>query len=59
MFLLELCETELKESFPLLVEPLPIPADQPIMQIKNLEEVIIPTMEIKVKKTLVTPLTLY
>ncbi|XP_076001414.1 serine-protein kinase ATM isoform X2 [Genypterus blacodes] len=27
---------------------LPIPADQPIMQIKNLDEVVIPTMEIKV-----------
>ncbi|XP_029922757.1 serine-protein kinase ATM isoform X2 [Myripristis murdjan] len=27
---------------------LPIPADQPIMQIKDLEEVVIPTMEIKV-----------
>ncbi|XP_031716383.1 serine-protein kinase ATM isoform X1 [Anarrhichthys ocellatus] len=27
---------------------IPIPADQPIMQIKNLEEVAIPTMEIKV-----------
>ncbi|XP_037632338.1 serine-protein kinase ATM isoform X2 [Sebastes umbrosus] len=27
---------------------LPIPADQPIMQIKNLDEVAIPTMEIKV-----------
>ncbi|XP_041851361.1 serine-protein kinase ATM isoform X1 [Melanotaenia boesemani] len=27
---------------------IPIPADQPIMQIKDLEEVVIPTMEIKV-----------
>ncbi|RVE64573.1 hypothetical protein OJAV_G00127090 [Oryzias javanicus] len=27
---------------------IPIPADQPIMQIRNLDEVIIPTMEIKV-----------
>ncbi|XP_042342685.1 serine-protein kinase ATM [Plectropomus leopardus] len=27
---------------------IPIPADQPIMQIKNLDEVVIPTMEIKV-----------
>uniref|UniRef100_A0A672Y667 non-specific serine/threonine protein kinase n=1 Tax=Sphaeramia orbicularis TaxID=375764 RepID=A0A672Y667_9TELE len=28
--------------------PIPIPADQPIMQIKDLDEVAIPTMEIKV-----------
>lgn len=28
---------------------IPIPADQPIMQIKNLDEVVIPTMELKVK----------
>lgn len=31
------------------VEAIPIPADQPIMQIKDLDEVVIPTMEIKVK----------
>uniref|UniRef100_A0A8D2ZRU2 Serine-protein kinase ATM n=1 Tax=Scophthalmus maximus TaxID=52904 RepID=A0A8D2ZRU2_SCOMX len=30
---------------------IPIPADQPIMQIKDLEEVVIPTMEIKVDPT--------
>ncbi|KAM9318497.1 serine-protein kinase ATM [Pholidichthys leucotaenia] len=30
---------------------IPIPADQPIMQIKDLDEVIIPTMEIKVDPT--------
>lgn len=31
------------------IEAIPIPADQPIMQIKDLDEVVIPTMEIKVK----------
>lgn len=39
-------------SFVILVlniEAIPIPADQPIMQIKDLDEVAIPTMEIKVK----------
>ncbi|KAG7478644.1 serine-protein kinase ATM [Solea senegalensis] len=30
---------------------IPIPADQPIMQIKDLDEVVIPTMEIKVDPT--------
>ncbi|XP_019950752.2 serine-protein kinase ATM [Paralichthys olivaceus] len=30
---------------------IPIPADQPIMQIKDLDEVVIPTMEIKVDQT--------
>lgn len=29
-------------------EAIPIPADQPIMQIKDLDEVVIPTMEVKV-----------
>lgn len=33
----------------LITEAIPIPADQPIMQIKDLDEVVIPTMEIKVK----------
>lgn len=33
-----------------IIEAIPIPADQPIMQIKDLDEVVIPTMEIKVKK---------
>lgn len=32
-----------------IVEAIPIPADQPIMQIKDLDEVAIPTVEIKVK----------
>lgn len=32
-----------------IIEAIPIPADQPIMQIKDLDEVAIPTMEIKVK----------
>lgn len=32
-----------------IIEAIPIPADQPIMQIKDLDEVVIPTMEIKVK----------
>lgn len=32
-----------------ITEAIPIPADQPIMQIKDLDEVVIPTMEIKVK----------
>jgi len=31
-----------------MTEAIPIPADQPILQIKNLDEVAIPTMEIKV-----------
>lgn len=30
-------------------EAIPIPPDQPIMQIKDMEDVIIPTMEIKVR----------
>lgn len=34
---------------PCILEAIPIPADQPIMQIRDLEEVVIPTMEIKVK----------
>ena len=33
----------------LITEVIPIPADQPIIQIKDLDEVVIPTMEIKVK----------
>lgn len=33
---------------PFILEAIPIPADQPIMQIRNLDDVIIPTMEIKV-----------
>uniref|UniRef100_A0A087XK65 Serine-protein kinase ATM n=1 Tax=Poecilia formosa TaxID=48698 RepID=A0A087XK65_POEFO len=32
-------------------EAIPIPADQPIMQLKDLDEVVIPTMEIKVDPT--------
>ncbi len=32
-----------------IIEAIPIPADQPIMQIKDLDEIAIPTMEIKVK----------
>lgn len=31
-----------------IVEAIPIPADQPLMQIKDLDEVVIPTVEIKV-----------
>lgn len=38
----------------LVSEAIPIPADQPIMQIRDLEEVTIPTMEIKVKYNLKT-----
>lgn len=30
-------------------EAIAIPADQPVMQIKDLEDVVIPTMEIKVQ----------
>lgn len=33
-------------------EAIPIPADQPIMQIKDLDEVVIPTVEIKVRSYL-------
>ncbi len=32
-----------------MIEAIPIPADQPIMQIRDLDEVVIPTMEIKVR----------
>lgn len=34
----------------LFIEAIPIPADQPLMQIKDLDEVAIPTMEIKVQQ---------
>lgn len=34
-------------------EAIPIPADQPIMQIRDLDDVIIPTMEIKVQNIFV------
>lgn len=37
-----------------IIEAIPIPADQPLMKIKDLEEVVIPTMEIKVKVLLLT-----
>lgn len=33
----------------LILGAIPIPADQPIMQIKDLDQVVIPTMELKVK----------
>lgn len=39
-----------------ILEAIPIPADQPIMQIKDLEEVVIPTMEIKVKMIWFNPI---
>lgn len=35
--------------FCFFTEAIPIPADQPIMQIKDLDEVVIPTAEIKVR----------
>lgn len=31
-----------------IIEAIPIPADQPIMQIKDLDDVVVPTMEVKV-----------
>ncbi|KAF0030872.1 hypothetical protein F2P81_017603 [Scophthalmus maximus] len=53
--LLSSCEHEMKYFFMCSlfrsIEAIPIPADQPIMQIKDLEEVVIPTMEIKVDPT--------
>lgn len=35
----------------LFLGAIPIPADQPIMQIKDLDEVVIPTVELKVSST--------
>lgn len=44
------CCVVLSFSHPCLVlGGIPIPADQPIMQIKGLEEVVIPTLELKVQ----------
>lgn len=42
----------------LFLGAIPIPADQPIMQIKDLDEVVIPTVELKVSSTFIDRLHL-
>lgn len=40
--------SEFKNKLLLITEGISIPADQPIIKLKNLDDVVVPTMEIKV-----------